>query len=342
MQTVTSKAEYEALLAGAPGRSIFFFWAQWFEPSRQGGALHGSFTALSEKYPSVSFVLVEAEAVPEVSEVLGVSVVPTFVSLTGAKQIERLEGVNPAELAKLVKRLVELPASVPGTVFTAPSSSSTSDSLNQRLDRLINTAPVMLFMKGNPGAPRCGFSKQIVELLQSAQIPFSTFDILQDEEVRAGLKTYSDWPTYPQLYSSGNLVGGLDIVKEMVANEGSEGPLKQQLGLNDAISSAPPAQTLDQRLAALVNRSPVMLFMKGNPNEPKCGFSRQIVEILRQQSVSFDSFDILQDEEVRAGLKTYSDWPTYPQLYASGNLVGGLDIVKEMVEGGPLLPQLQG
>ena len=74
--------------------------------------------------------------------------------------------------------------------------------------------------------------------------------------------------------------------------------------------------------------------MKGDPTTPKCGFSRQIVALLNEQNVKFDTFDILEDEEVRAGLKTFSDWPTFPQLYIDGELVGGLDIVKEMIGSG--------
>lgn len=69
----------------------------------------------------------------------------------------------------------------------------------------------------------------------------------------------------------------------------------------------------------------------GSPVEPKCGFSAKMIDILREQGVSFDYFDILSDEEVRQGLKQYSNWPTYPQLYVRGQLIGGLDIVKEMV-----------
>jgi Grx4 family monothiol glutaredoxin len=76
----------------------------------------------------------------------------------------------------------------------------------------------MLFMKGQPGAPRCGFSRQIVEILQTNQIPFASFDILTDEDVRAGLKVYSEWPTYPQLYVQGSLIGGSDIISEMLAS----------------------------------------------------------------------------------------------------------------------------
>ena len=67
-----------------------------------------------------------------------------------------------------------------------------------------------------------------------------------------------------------------------------------------------------------------MLFMKGSPDEPKCGFSRKMIALMQDACVDFDHFDILSDEAVRQGLKTYSNWPTFPQLYCKGELVGGL------------------
>lgn len=95
--------------------------------------------------------------------------------------------------------------------------------------------------------------------------------------------------------------------------------------------------TLEDRLKALINKSKVMVFMKGNREGPKCGFSKQIVQILNDTKVDYETFDILQDEEVRQGLKTFSDWPTYPQVYVKGELQGGLDIIKEMLASGELL-----
>lgn len=85
-----------------------------------------------------------------------------------------------------------------------------------------------------------------------------------------------------------------------------------------------------------------MLFMKGNKEAARCGFSRQTLEILNGAGVDYDTFDILQDEEVRQGLKTYSNWPTYPQLYVKGELIGGLDILKELKESGDLVSVLKG
>jgi len=79
-----------------------------------------------------------------------------------------------------------------------------------------------------------------------------------------------------------------------------------------------------------------MLFMKGLPSAPKCGFSREICGILEGKGCEFDSFNILEDQEVRTELKRISEWPTYPQLYCDGDLIGGLDIVREMDEAGEL------
>lgn len=84
-----------------------------------------------------------------------------------------------------------------------------------------------------------------------------------------------------------------------------------------------------------------MLFMKGDPDAPRCGFSRQLIGILNDTGVQFKHFDVLSDEEIRQGLKKYSDWPTYPQLYVNSELLGGLDIIKEMSRD-ELIESLQG
>jgi glutaredoxin-related protein len=88
-----------------------------------------------------------------------------------------------------------------------------------------------------------------------------------------GLKEYSNWPTYPQIYIKGELIGGLDILKELIAN----GEFQSMLPANE---TSQEKASLEDRLKALINRQPVMLFMKGSPDAPKCGFSRTIVAIL--------------------------------------------------------------
>ena len=90
------------------------------------------------------------------------------------------------------------------------------------------------------------------------------------------------------------------------------------------------------RLADMVDKSDVLLFMKGSPLFPQCGFSSRAVAILNHVGVEFDSVDVLQDQGVRQGIKAFSDWPTIPQLYVKGEFVGGSDIMMEMYESGEL------
>ena len=95
------------------------------------------------------------------------------------------------------------------------------------------------------------------------------------------------------------------------------------------------------RIDSLVKSAPVMLFMKGSPLFPQCGFSSRAVAILQHLGVEFDSVDVLQDQQVRQGIKAYSDWPTIPQLYVDGEFVGGSDIMMEMYESGELAELLK-
>ena len=91
-----------------------------------------------------------------------------------------------------------------------------------------------------------------------------------------------------------------------------------------------------ERISKIVNEHDVVLFMKGTPLFPQCGFSNRAVSILDHCGVAFESVDVLQDMEVRQGIKTYSEWPTIPQLYVKGEFVGGSDIMMEMYEAGEL------
>ena len=93
-------------------------------------------------------------------------------------------------------------------------------------------------------------------------------------------------------------------------------------------------------IAQTVSENPVVLFMKGNAEQPQCGFSALVVQILDHVGVDYATVNVLANDEIRQGIKTYSDWPTIPQLYVKGEFVGGCDIVKEMFQAGELKPFL--
>ncbi|HLV23041.1 MAG TPA: Grx4 family monothiol glutaredoxin [Polyangiaceae bacterium] len=93
---------------------------------------------------------------------------------------------------------------------------------------------------------------------------------------------------------------------------------------------------LRDRIQGTIDSSKVVLFMKGSKNFPQCGFSAQVVQILKQSGVDFKDVNILTDPDIRQGLKEYSNWPTFPQLYVGGQFVGGCDIVMDLFQSGEL------
>jgi Grx4 family monothiol glutaredoxin len=368
--TIITDDTGSALLERKTGKSVILFTAEWHEACAVDGPMDQLLQALRTTFENdadttIAFCKCDAEGSPKLAERFHVTSVPTFVLVDNATghSVEQIAGENAAAVSLAVQRLVAAngshttrtnsnnnnmtAASTTATTMatglddgqSSPkenknnTTASSSSALTQRLEALLRSSPVMVFIKGSPREPKCGFSRQMIEILDNANIAFRSFDILQDDEVRQGLKVHSNWPTYPQLYVNGELIGGLDIVQEMVDDAATD--LARQLGVEKQPS-------LNERLQALIEQSPVMVFMKGLPSAPRCGFSRQLIELLDSVNAPYDTFDILSDESVRQGLKTYSNWPTFPQLYIQGELIGGLDIAKEMVEDGSLQDALKG
>ncbi|OVE82121.1 monothiol glutaredoxin, Grx4 family [bacterium K02(2017)] len=114
---------------------------------------------------------------------------------------------------------------------------------------------------------------------------------------------------------------------------------KEELGT--PVQEVPAGSDLKEQIENLIGDSGVFLFMKGTPEMPQCGFSANSVGILNEIKVPFKTFDILTNPDIRQGVKEYAQWPTYPQLYYKGQLVGGNDIITEMFKSGELQKVLQ-
>jgi len=341
MATVTnvaSQVQLDALSKNYPA-VVVHFWADWCEPCKH---MDVALEKLAIENPHASFARVQAEELPTITERYNVDTVPFCVIIKGEVVIDTVEGANPPELASKVALHVKtaslssslnssLTPSAPTPTPTASAAKPEVDSA--KIEKLLNSASVLLFMKGNKNEPRCGFSSKVVAALTETKIPFETFDILQNEEIRQGLKVYSNWPTYPQLYVKGELLGGCDIILEMAEAGELKETIQESLGEE--------SKDLKTRIQELLSSADILLFMKGDPKEPRCGFSRKTVEALEVAGLPFRTFDILQNEEIRQGLKEYSNWPTYPQLYVKGELLGGCDIILEMHQSGELKTAIQ-
>lgn len=330
VRDATAKADLDEAVKKPGSLVVVHFWATWCEPSL---AIEPLFAQLAAETPQAQFFRVEAEEQSDISDEYEIAAVPLFLWIKDGVVVDRMQGANAPDLAKKVAKWAE-EAAIGKDVSDGIKKEAVSvtaaapEAETGKLRELVNSHKVMLFMKGSPEEPRCGFSRKVVNVLQDQGVAFGSFDILSDEAVRQGMKAFSNWPTFPQLYVAGELLGGCDIVLEM--NESGE--LKEVFAEKGIL----PTESLETRLKKVVNQSTTMLFMKGTPDAPRCGFSTKVVNALKEEGVEFGSFNILEDEEVRQGLKTFSNWPTYPQLYYKGELLGGCDIILEMKANGEL------
>ncbi|KAF9177436.1 Glutaredoxin 3 [Haplosporangium sp. Z 767] len=306
------------------------FWASWAPPCIQ---MNEVFEELAAKNSNIKFIKIEAEKFPDISEEYEIAAVPSFVVVKEGKVVDRVEGANAPELSKTIAKYSKSPMSSSALAQSSTGSNGgaaapsvapptlSPEEMNARLKELTSSSSVMAFIKGTPTAPRCQFSRQLLEILTAQNIRFSSFNILADDEVRQAMKSFSDWPTFPQVYVNSQFIGGLDVVKEMV-----------ETGEFQAL--VPAEKDLKTRMDELIRKAPLMIFIKGTPEAPRCGFSKKLVALLADQGVTYDSFDILEDDDVRQGLKSHVDWPTYPMVFFEGDLIGGLDLVTEMIENG--------
>ena len=265
VREVTDEAAFHSAISALPPSTlaVIYFHAPWAKPCEQMSLI---LSTLASTYPAnapISFLALNAEELPDVSEQYDVTAVPFLVLQRDGKTLETVSGSDAARVRAAVEKYAgagsggarttlppaqtvtrppvqngtsadggakNLGAYAPGAQDprTAPEYSASQhregeqqtnkDELFQRLGELVKAAPVMLFMKGTPSAPQCGFSRQTVGVLREKGIRYGFFNILADDEVRQGLKEYADWPTFPQLWVDGELVGGLDIVSTPVTS----------------------------------------------------------------------------------------------------------------------------
>jgi Grx4 family monothiol glutaredoxin len=230
IKEINSIPEWEQLLSSVPSTTLVIasFHAPWAAPCAQMATV---LSTLASEYPvteppTTKWVSINAEDLSDLSETYDVTAVPFLVLLRNGQVVETVSGSSAVK----VRTAIETQAKQSGqnSEESAQNGIGTNDAeaeeqdpekkkeeLFKRLGDLVKAAPVMLFMKGTPSSPQCGFSRQLVGLLRDNSVKYGFFNILADDEVRQGLKEFADWPTYPQLWIDGELVGGLDIVSRI-------------------------------------------------------------------------------------------------------------------------------
>ncbi|SGZ48946.1 CIC11C00000001658 [Sungouiella intermedia] len=226
---IESDEQFSQLTKAEPTRLIaLYFHTPWAAPCQ---TMNSVIKTLAQANPDVTFLSIDADVQLDISELFEVSAVPYIILIRNSTILKELSGADPKEFIAALNQFsgskpatngVAEPAASPSAPSSAPpavSEDPTPEELSERLKKLTTAAPVMLFMKGSPSSPQCGFSRQMVAILREHQVRFGFFDILKDDTVRLGLKTFSDWPTFPQLYMNGEFQGGLDIIKELLEED---------------------------------------------------------------------------------------------------------------------------
>lgn len=237
IKEITSYADWDAHQASLPQGTLLIvsFHAPWAAPCAQMATV---LQTLASEYPTessnTSWVSLNAEELSDISEKYDVTAVPFLVLSRDGKVIETVSGSSAVKVRNAIETHAGKPSATGAAATNGDSSAANGangadamavdepavemdpakaeEELNKRLKELVSAAPVMLFMKGTPSEPQCGFSRQLVAILRENSVKYGFFNILADDEVRQGLKKFADWPTYPQLWIDGELVGGLDIV----------------------------------------------------------------------------------------------------------------------------------
>jgi monothiol glutaredoxin len=200
--------------------------------------------------------------------------------------------------------------------------------MQERLDRLVAAAPVFAFVVGSPLEPTSDESKALVAQLRALGVLFSAFDMAPAPELAAAVQ--ARWGA-----QVGEASRALLFVERQVFPNWRDGAALMR-AVPEASKGMTEAEALHEHCVELTRSAPVVVFMKGNVERPRCGFSNQMLTLLMGRGVTFATVDILADEQVRTYMKTLSAWPTFPQLYVGGKFVGGLDVAKELDAEGEL------
>lgn len=234
---IESESQFTDLTNSDSSKLIaLYFHTPWAGPCQ---TMNSVFKTLAQSNPTTLFLSINADDLSDISELFEVSAVPYFILIRNSTILKELSGADPKEFINALNQFSDkstTSSTIPITSSSSTTSSSTApattsappttskqeespEDLDERLKKLTSAAPVMLFMKGSPSSPQCGFSRQLVAILREHQVRFGFFDILKDDNIRQGLKAFSDWPTFPQLYMNGEFQGGLDIIKESIEED---------------------------------------------------------------------------------------------------------------------------
>eukprot|EP01023_Acetabularia_acetabulum_P067861 TRINITY_DN9478_c1_g1_i1.p1 TRINITY_DN9478_c1_g1~~TRINITY_DN9478_c1_g1_i1.p1 ORF type:complete len:339 (+),score=69.73 TRINITY_DN9478_c1_g1_i1:183-1199(+) len=318
LYNIQTPNEFQKTVAGFPA-VVAQFCAEWNSDEK----IEDVFDDMIQLYSEVVFMKVDAGLMEDVIVRFEVPSVPCFLLFKNGRMIKRVLGANALDLRDSLAGHFEKfqnGAIVPAGQWDDGKVKLT-DKIQKKIIAYLANNPIMLFMKGNPNNPKTSFDRRLVNVLKIDEIEFSSYDILLDEEFGEGLKEYSHYPVFPQLWIDKELVGGCDVVIEMREN----GELKKILEEYKKKLAYHPKN----RLNSLLQQKKVVLFTKMDNSSSGIAVG-QVVNALEEEEIEFESFDLSGDWDLQKEVKKVSSWPVFPQLFVRGQFVGGKDVLLDM------------
>ena len=166
----------------------------------------------------------------------------------------------------------------------------------------LSSASIVIFIRGNPAAPACRASRQMVEQLDNLEIKYRSYDILFNQKLKEWLKYYANWPSFPQLYIYGKFIGGTEIMLQLIEQDDFMAMIPSECIRTNAI----------ERINTALAKSVVAIFIKGTKNKPFDGYQREAIQILDASKVRYSIYNVMNDPDLREILKEISRFSSYP------------------------------
>eukprot|EP01024_Parvocaulis_polyphysoides_P040127 TRINITY_DN36467_c0_g1_i1.p2 TRINITY_DN36467_c0_g1~~TRINITY_DN36467_c0_g1_i1.p2 ORF type:complete len:341 (-),score=62.72 TRINITY_DN36467_c0_g1_i1:131-1153(-) len=299
-----------------------------FTPDEQISAV---FELMVEKYPQIIFLKVDAEKFEDVIVRFEVPSVPSFLLFKNGRVVDKILGPNAMDLTdSLAGNFDELQNGISHNSGQDEGEENgietkLTDKIRKRIIAYLANNPITVFMKGTPKNPKTNFDRRLINVLKLDEIDFWHYDILQDDDFAEGLKEFSHWPVFPQLWVDRELLGGCDVILEMRET----GELDQKIqACQQKVANHPKT-----KLNKLLKQNSVILFTKTDSSS----FSTsRVANGLEEEGIDFEEVELSGEEDLQKLIKNISSWPVFPQLFVRGQFIGGKDVLLELKSSGEL------
>lgn len=271
-----------------------------------------SLQSISSFFSEALIIFIDIEKCPDLVKNFQVLVIPTVIlSDANKKQIKRLENIQANELILSLED---------DLILFKSNFSIEKQRMFEKIDTILGINPIMIFIKGTPQEPKCGFTSSLLEIVKGFSLNFGYFNILEDEDIRNWLRYYSKWNTYPQFYINKKIIGGLDVIKDLIAKSKFEELLPINCRKNN------PEMKIQRILEECMSK--IVVFLKDLASDD----SKTMMKLLKDNGVKFVISEVRNDEILEKFLLESFKEKNLPLCFIKGEFIGNIQKTRDFCE----------